>query len=228
MKRLICLGPVLAVAYLLTSCQTAPTKEGAVPTGEVPAGKNAGPAIVRKPDNSIVHSASGMRFPEVVGEFKRQSVKQSGSQGLNVTSDYKFSESGTQILVTVSLYPAPSVTAAGTPEGLIREARPGMADSEYQVEVKKILEAHLRTVVTTEKEYFLAQGVQKHTGRYVEFEYSDAIAGRTQPVTSRLYLFNNVDEKWAVRFRVTYPKGFPADTLINTFLTELRWSIKGS
>jgi hypothetical protein len=226
MKRLICLGSVLTAAWLLTSCQTAPIKEGVAQPGGTPSQEVAAP-VVRKPDNSILHPASGMRFPEMVGEFKRQGYKQSGAKGWMFSCDYKFSGPGAQILATVSLYPAPSVTGGPT-EGLIREARPGMADSEYQMEVKRILVAHPQTVVTAEREFSLAQGVQKHTGRYVEFDYEDTLGGRLQPVTSRLYLFNNVDEKWAVRFRLTYPKGFPAETLVNAFLTELHWSIRES
>jgi hypothetical protein len=168
-----------------------------------------------------------MRFPEDVGGFKRQSYKQSGARGLNFTCDYKFSADGADILATVTLYPAPSVTA-GSNGGELREARPGMADSEYQVEVKKILNSHPHTSVTEEKQFSLAQGVQEHVGHYVEFEYEDMIGGRLQPVTSRLYLFNNVDENWAVRFRLTFPKGYPAEKMITAFLTGLRWSLKNS
>jgi hypothetical protein len=226
MKRLISPVFLLIAAYLLPGCQTAPSKEGTAPSGAAPA-KEVTLPIVRKPDHSIVHPASGMRFPEQVGDFKRTGVKQSGPRGLNVSSDYRFAAEGTEVLVTVSVYPAPSVTAAGTTEGLIREARPGMADSEYQSEVKRILNSHPQTEVTTEKETILAQDAQKHIGHYVEFEYEDTMAGRRQPVTSRLYLFNDADEKWAVKFRVTYPRGFPAETLVNAFLTELHWTLKG-
>lgn len=218
------LAAVVFPFALITGCQNpgTPAKSSAAPAREP---KPVTVALVKQPDNALLHRASGMRFPERVGEFKRLTYHQSGGEGLNFTCEYQCTSGGIPIAMTVSLYPAPSVT--GDPsEGVIREARPGMADSEYQVEVKKILMAHPQTSVVAEREYALAQGVQLHVGRYVEFEYSDRLGGRVQPVTSRLYLFNNVDEKWAVRFRVTCPKGYPADGPVNAFLSELRWSIR--
>jgi len=226
MKRQNRLVWTILAAGLLAGCQTVSGPQPAAPAAETgPAAPEKPVVILKQPDKSIVHSASGMRFPERVGEFKRLDYRQSGQRGLNFTCDYKSTGPGGQIAATVLIYPAPSVTAGPT-EGVIRETRPAMADSEYQVEVKRVLGDHPNTTVAWEKEISLAQGVQKRLGRCVEFDYSEMVGGRSQPVTSRLYLFNDADDKWAVKFRVTYPKGFPAESLINSFMAELHWTLK--
>lgn len=224
MKRLVGFGSVALVTMLMCGCQTAVHHEERAPAPESNPATAQGNVIVREPDHTITHPASGMRFPERVAEFQRESFKQSGDKGLNFKCDYRLSGPGALVLATVTLYPAPSAT--GATEGVIHEARPGLADSEYQLEVKQILASHPNTVVAEEKEFALAQGVQRHLGRYVEFQYSDTIEGRFQPVVSRLYLFNNVDEKWAVRFRITFPKGATAEKVISEFLSALHWSLK--
>jgi hypothetical protein len=223
MNRLAAIGSVALLALLLGACQTAPRDERTPVPAANPV-EAQGAVIVREPDRAITHPASGMRFPERVADFQRVSFTQSGGKGLIFNCDYRLSGPGALVLATVTLYPAPSAT--GATEGLIREVRPGLADSEYQLEVKRILASHPNTVVSEEREMALAQGLQKHIGRYVEFEYSDTIEGRFQPVVSRLYLFNNVDEKWAVRFRITFPKGATAEKVIAEFLTALHWSLK--
>ncbi|HEY4300685.1 MAG TPA: hypothetical protein VGM73_07425 [Candidatus Didemnitutus sp.] len=223
MNRLAGFGSIVIAAILLAACQTVTHDERAPAPAPNPV-EQEGAKIVREPDHTITHPASGMRFPERVAEFERVDFKQSSGKGLIFTCDYRLSGPGALVLATVTLYPAPS--ASGATEGLIREARPGLADSEYQLEVKRILASHPNTVVSEEKEIALAQGLQKHVGRYVEFEYSDTIESRFQPVVSRLYLFNNVDEKWAVRFRLTFPKGAIAEKVITEFLSALHWSLK--
>ncbi|HVU16425.1 MAG TPA: hypothetical protein VHD32_05850 [Candidatus Didemnitutus sp.] len=223
MKRLVGFGSVVLGTILMCGCQMAVHDERAPEPAPTPVEKQAA-VIVREPDNTITHPASGMRFPERVADFQRENFSQTGRKGLNFQCDYRLSGPGALVLATVTMYPAPSAT--GATEGIIHEARPGLAESEYQLEVKQILAGHPNTVVSDEKEFALAQGMQKHVGRMAEFQYSDTIEGRFQPVVSRLYLFNNVDEKWAVRFRITFPKGATADRVISEFLSSLHWSLK--
>ena len=224
MKRLLGCGSAVLILWILAGCQTQPAR---APAPAPPSGSAAQAAVIlRPPDHSIVHPASGMRFPESVAEFRRGDFTQSPNGGLLFTCDYRLSGPGAPVTATVTLYPAPSATAEH--EGLIREARPGLADAEYQMEVKKILNDHPQTTVVAEHEYALAQGVSRHVGRFVEFEYPDHVAGKLQNLTTRLYLFNNVDETWAVKFRFTYPHGAPADKVVTDFLAELRWSLRDS
>ena len=224
-QRRIRFYAALIGAGLLAGCQNAPTPvPGTAPAAGTPADEKP-VVILKQPDNSIVHSASGMRFPERVGDFKRVSWGQSGLRDRYFTCEYKSSVPGEQVAATVFIYPAPSVTANST-EGLIRETRPAMADSEYQTEVKRVRAEHPQATGNWAKEISLAQGVQRKLGRCVEFDYTDLSGHRPQPVTSRLYLFNDADDRWAVKFNVTFPKGFPADKLIGEFMAELHWTLR--
>ncbi|MBI2348958.1 MAG: hypothetical protein HYV05_09950 [Deltaproteobacteria bacterium] len=56
------------------------------------------------------------------------------------------------------------------------------------------------------------------------FEIDGASFGLSQKVTSHLYLFSYLGEKWTVKYRFTYPKDFDGAKDIEMFLKTLEWT----
>jgi hypothetical protein len=66
-------------------------------------------------------------------------------------------------------------------------------------------------------------GVEGVFGRYADFEYVDVLAGHTQSLHSRLYLFTYLDGKWTIKYRITYPAGASSEVAVDAFVKEYKW-----
>lgn len=63
------------------------------------------------------------------------------------------------------------------------------------------------------------------TGRMATFEYDEIFLGKNQALRSHLFIFNFVGGKWAIKFRISYPKHLEVTQEIDSILQGAPWNV---
>lgn len=178
---------------------------------------------------AYTHADSGMTFPQVVADFRRSRVLRYDTQGSDVSVGYDLYDPPRLVEVTVYVYPAPSpVVAIGSPPEVVAPARAALAKSEFEARKREILQAHPGAILVEEKEVSLPQGGGAYSGRMATFDYEGVFAFHSQLLRSRVYLFNYVGGKWAIKYRFAHPKKFDATKEIEAFMQNFQWTVASS
>src|SRR5712691_5780932 len=78
---------------------------------------------VLRPTGPYTQAASGMTFPESVGDFTRVNIIRYRPDGTDESAGYNRLEQSHEIVGTVYVFPSPSVTSFASPAGVIAQAR---------------------------------------------------------------------------------------------------------
>lgn len=187
-----------------------------------PENRQPGPLRV---DGPYTHRGSGMTFPTAVGNFQRSGVHQFDTEGMDVAAGYNLADSRRPVTATVYVYPAPRVTSIGSPAHVVTLARRMAAQREFDIRKREILDSHTNTRVIQEDDALLPQGGSTYQGRKARFEFEDTFRGRRLPLSSELYLFTFVEDRWTIKYRFTYPKAVDASAEIQAFMRNLPWTV---
>lgn len=146
---------------------------------------------------TYVHERSKRRFPEQVGEFRRERVIQYDGLGQDVSVGYNLETPGRAIAATVYVYP--------------------IAGRAFSDEVAEVERAHNNVRRVFEQELLLERGPKRQACRMVGLSYEERFAGRSGPVNS--YLLVCDDPPWRLKWRFTHVP--TPDPLLNKSMKEL-------
>jgi len=177
---------------------------------------------------SYTHAASGMVFPDALGDFRRTSISRYDAEGLDVSAGYDLFAPPRVIAATVYVYPAPPLVSIGSPPEVVATARANLCQREFESRKQEILQSHPGAKLIEERAVSVVRAGGTHSGRMAAFEYEDIFAHQRQPVAARVYLFCYVGGKWVVKYRFSYPKSFDASKDIEDFMRSLSWTLASS
>ena len=180
---------------------------------------------VTSADGAYVHEKSGMTFPIAVGDFQRVMVQRYDQDGLDVSAGYNLFDSRRQIAATVYVYPAPSLVSIGSPSQTVTSARSFLAKNEFEARKREITQPRPGARLIEDTEISIPIGGTVRVGRMATFEYEEKFAGKQQALRSHLCMFNYVGGKWALKYRITYPKHLEATSEIDTVLQGVPWNV---
>lgn len=176
-------------------------------------------------EGAWAHDKSGMTFPIAVGDFQRGTVQRYDQEGLDVSVGYNLFDSRRQIIATVFVYPAPSLVSIGSPTETVASARTFLAKNEFETRKREILQPRPGAQLIEDTEISIPIDGTVRIGRIATFEYEEKFSGRQQPLRSHLCMFNFVDGKWAIKYRITYPKSLEATREIDVILQGVPWNV---
>ena len=205
MKKLIL--PALAIISLLgfSGCPSVSSKSQTPFTTE----KN----------NLVVHTYSGVVFPERIGPFTREGFRVYDQNGLDVSATYNC-RSPVQITATVYSFPSPKLIPIGSPSEVIHSAREQLTANYFDEIKQEIIRAHPGAVELQSKDI---EGDESTIGKFAEYKFTESFWGQTRDLNSRLYLFTYFGGKWTVQYRFTYPANPDANKAVDAFVKEYKW-----
>ena len=148
---------------------------------------------------SYIHAASGMTFPIDVGPFQRRNIYPQAGDELDVS--YGSLPSIGPILITITLAPTPTQGDA--------------CRTEFDNRKREIFAANVGGRWIEEGNLFLPAGGANYGGWMTSV---DMMLERS-PVRGYIYVFCAKD--WLLAYRVTGPRGEPAQLAIEDFLAAL-------
>jgi hypothetical protein len=190
-------GPIVlgaaAALVLLAGCQAPGTAPARPDTGRAP--------------TDHVHAATGMAFPDAVGDFVRAGFTRYDIAGLDVGAGYELTAPEGALAAAVSIHPLPAAAC----------------EAAFERGKREVAADHPGAKLTEETAARLEKGGASHAGRKAAFTFNDLFAGRRQPLRSELYVFCPVGERWIIKYRFTGPAGFAAGESIAEFLARMPW-----
>ena len=181
---------------------------------------------VLRPSGTYIQAASGMAFPESVGDFVRVSVIRYRSDGTDESAGYNRFEPAHEIVGTVYVFPSPPLISIGSPQNVIDGARAHLCDTQFRGIQKEVTTAHPDAELLNEQETSLLENGTTFTGHRATYGLTLAnFMGRRQKTHSDAYLFCYVGGKWSVEYRFDYPDEYDPGTIISNFMHDLVWTI---
>ena len=177
-------------------------------------------------------AATGMIFPEAVGEFQRTDVISYNSERTDESADYLLENDGKPaIAITVYVYPVPADLGSALAQSLPKEDLVGawymLGEQLFNEEEQGIVELHPGSRLIDGGETAFEQHGVSYPGAVSTFSYNEDFFGHVQKVRSQLHLFPMVGGKWMVKYRITYAEGFDGVAPANAFIRALPWTIRG-
>ncbi len=178
---------------------------------------------------NYVQPASGMTFPQIVGDFRRESVRQNQPDATDISVGYQRRHPGAEIVGTVYSYPTPVPPA--TVAGDAPEVRNKLCGA-LAAQIVKAIEtdypsAHrLQTNLIT-----LIQNGVVQNGYHARYSMTvpNFMNRPLQGVQTEAYVFCYAGGKWTVEYRFTYPESATdAANAIAQFMNNLKWTFTQS
>lgn len=176
-------------------------------------------------DGAFIHDKSGMTFPIAVGEFQRGMLQRYDQDGLDMSVGYNLYDSRRRIITTVYVYPAPPLISIGSPPETVASARAFLAKNEFEARKREVMLPRPGARLIEDTEISIPIGGTVRVGRIATFEYAERFAGQQQPLRSHLCMFNFVGGKWALKYRITYPRSLEATREIDSILQGVPWNV---
>lgn len=176
-------------------------------------------------EGAYAHQKSGMTFPIAIGEFHRGSIQHYDQDGLDVGVSYNLLDDRRQIIATVYVYPAPPLVSIGSPPETVASARAYLPKQEFEARKREALQPRPGARLIEDTEISIPVGGTVRTGRMATFEYAENFLGKKQSLRSHLCMFNFVGGKWAIKFRISYPKHLEVTREIDSVLQGVPWNV---
>jgi hypothetical protein len=174
---------------------------------------------------SFHHEASGITFPETVGNYIRDRIIHYDGNYLDVSAGYNLTHPHV-VLATVYVYPIPGVVSVLSPPNVANTARMMAAKNEFARSRGEILQSHAVAKLTEEAEALLTLGNKTHHGWKATFELHGARFGQKDNVASYLYVFPYVSGNWTLKYRFTHSKATDGIEHIEAFMRDLKLTFK--
>jgi hypothetical protein len=176
-------------------------------------------------------AATGMVFPESVGDFQRDEIISYNSERTDESATYIQDKDGATTVISVYVYPVPADIGSALAQSLPKEDLIGawymLGEQLFNEEEQGIVELHPGAELVDGGETSFAQGGITYPGAFSTFRYNEDFFGRVQKVHSELRLFPMVGGKWMVKYRVTYPEAVDGAAGADAFIHALPWTIRG-
>ena len=175
----------------------------------------------------FTHKASGMTFPNAIGEFTRGRVHEHDDKGYNISVGYD-SDSFPLVTITVYVYPVDFLP----PIGLSSEARAAyIVDQKNRMYIAckhDISNSHNDAILVGEEEIQYNYDDSLYSGTHATYEFSVNHSGYFQPKISHWIFFPYVSDPWIVQYRITHNRDSSSSKArYQMFLDSFRWSFKG-
>ena len=176
------------------------------------------PATAQGPideSGTVTHRRADARFPERIGEFRRDSVRQFDPAGDDIAASYWLVRGEDRLLVTVYIYPAGRFGLPGS--------RAEQCAAEFEGVGAAIVQNNgsARRIDAGEPPPVegVARGMTHRAGYRMEAEFD----GRRQPVRSEAYLYCFVGGRWQVKYRVTSNAAFDGSADVERLIRTGPW-----
>ncbi|MEO6164483.1 MAG: hypothetical protein ABIP88_10120 [Candidatus Binatia bacterium] len=174
------------------------------------------------------HEASGITFPESVGNYQRNIIGHYDGNFQDVSAGYNLKRDADVIFATVYVYSIPGVVSILSPPHTTKLVRSMAVTNEFSRNKHEIQRSHPAAKLTEEGETTLMFGNRTHIGWRATFELDGARFGQRNYVTSHLYVFPYVSGNWALKYRFTHSKAAVGLNDIETFMRDLKMTFKES
>lgn len=164
---------------------------------------------------TVTHRLADAHFPERLGEFRRQNVHQFDGDGADVSASYWLVRGGDRLLVTIYIYPAGRMGAAGS--------REQQCQAEFEGVGAAIVHQNRTARATGEGAAPVADGVPSALAHRAVYSMDAQFDGRPQPVRSEAWLYCFVGGEWQVKYRATSNAGFDASAEIERLVRTGPW-----
>jgi len=170
------------------------------------------------------HAASGMTFPERVGDFVRRDAQRYNAAGTDMSVGYALRAEGLSTIADVYIYPLAEEDGGDrTPAPPDPVAQAMLCSQELEKRKAELLEYHPGVVLGAAKPISLRQAGKLRDGYHIFFNDVAAYGGVPQNVSSDFYVFCFAKDQWTIAYRFTYPAKLPVAGLIDDFMRDLRW-----
>lgn len=156
------------------------------------------PTIVATPQPVSVQAtgtwtqeASGLRFPEQIGDWRRVQITRFDERGANVGVGYNHETLRASVTFTVYVYPSRSVA----------EADAGLA-GDFALAEKSLHDHHPDAQVSWKRDETFQTRAGPVPVKAAEYRYVEDFAQARQPVLSQLHLFEVLG--WTIKYRMTF------------------------
>ena len=164
----------------------------------------------------VRQDATGMVFPDKVGEFQRVAVHRYDARGRNVSAGYNLILGDAGVAVTVYVYPL---------EPRAGETARQACDREFTGVTGAIVSANPGNKAMGEKAVQGAVGGEAVPGRMAAFTYPQNFARALRTVTTRALVLCPVKERWIVKYRATWPAEQDGESSFEAFRAALPLTI---
>jgi hypothetical protein len=182
---------------------------------------------ILNPDGPYTQAATGMVFPESVGELKRVSIIQYKPDGTDESAGYNRAVPMQEIVATVYIFPSPNLTSIGSPQAVIDSARQVLCQSQFRAIESEVAKAHPDAGSPNESAATLVQGAASYSGYKAEYSMTAArFADRTNvALHSYAFAFCFLGGKWTAEYRIDYPAGYDGSQTVSNFMRDLTLTI---
>lgn len=182
---------------------------------------------VMHPSGPYTQAATGMTYPESVGQFRRVNIIRYKPDGSDESAGYNDPTPMREINMTVYVFPSLPILSIGSPRSVVEDTRRQLCQSQYEKIQQEIKGAHPDAVLMEKKDASLTQAGIAYAGHFASFDLTNAkFFGRSDvPSRSEAFLYCYVGGKWSVEYRVDYPRDFDAADPIAKFMNDLVWTI---
>lgn len=176
-------------------------------------------------EGAYSHEKSRMTFPLAVGEYRRVGIQRYDKEGLDISASYNLEDGRRQIVATVYVYPTLLLASIESPPETRASARSHLSKQEFELRKREVLQSRPGARLIEDTEIMVPLGGTIRTGRMATFEYDEKFAGKHQALRSHLCVFNFVGGKWALKYRITYPKNQESTREIGTLMEGVPWNV---
>lgn len=166
-----------------------------------------------------------MTFPIAVGEFHRGDIHRYDQDGLDVSVGYNLLDDRRQIIATIYVYPAPPLVSIGSSPETVASVRAYLSKQEFEARKREVLQPRPGARLIEDTEISIPVGGTVRTGRMATFEFDENFLGKNQALRSHLCMFNFVGGKWAIKFRISYPRHLEVTREIDSVLQGVPWNV---
>ncbi|HXI87413.1 MAG TPA: hypothetical protein VNH64_08140 [Parvularculaceae bacterium] len=169
-----------------------------------------------------------MVFPEQVDDFHRVAIRRYDKDGLDISAGYNLMDPRTPVIATVYVYPAPPLVSIGSPAYVVASAREHLCSDEFARRKAEIVNAHPGARLLNEGDFTFPRDGESVAGKKATYEFDGLFDGIRLRVSSELYVFCYIANKWAIEYRFTSPSEAPSHGKIEMFMNDLPWTISAS
>ncbi len=184
---------------------------------------------VLHPKGVYQEPATGMSYPEAIGDFARVNVIKYAPDGTDESVGYSDETPSSEIVMTVYFFRSPPLHSFGSPQSVINSARAHLCDEQFRGVENEVMAAHPDARLLGEETISLDQLGTSFSGRKADYEMTISdFFGRSQTTHSEAHLLCYAGGEWSVEYRIDYPVGYDASAKISAFMRDFQWSIKSA
>ncbi len=157
------------------------------------------------------HSASGMTFPERLGNALRTRIHAYDAEQLDVSAGYSLRRGGELGFVTLYVYPA-------TPD---QDCAAAFAEIE-----RNVAQGNADVKLVAEDRWPSPSGRTPDVAYHARFSMTGTLDGKEQPLTSESYLFCPAGSSWLVAARGSWSRSAKLESAFVELLHGLQWPLE--